>query len=185
MGWNVPTFTANDFSFGPAVVFLGATGATPTTDVGAINADDGVTVEIEVERNHIMQGNPKMSVLPFDSQHGFRATFNSIEWDVIKLAQVLGSGVTSSTGSVDTWSWGGDPTPTQYALQIRHDMAQSGHTIFWDVWTAVGDGGLSIAHNQDAHQFDHKWRALRSTTNWASAALARDSELFRWRRLTA
>jgi len=61
---NIPTVTKDDISFGPARLFLGVAGATPTVDVGAIT-EDGITVEFVSEQRDIMQGNPKLIELTF------------------------------------------------------------------------------------------------------------------------
>lgn len=182
MSYNVPTGTNNNLSFGPAIVFIGATGATPTTDVGYIVTDDGVTVEFLRDRKSIQQGNPKMDVFVFDQVHGFKVTFSRIEWNFTRLAEQLGSGVTQTSSSLETLFWGGDPTPTAYAMQVQHYMQQPSQTMLWDVWQVVADVGPAVQMAHDEHKFPTSWTALRTTTDWAGATLAAGRNLLRVRR---
>lgn len=181
--YNVPSGTNNNVSFGPAIIRMGATGATPTVDVGYIVTDDGVTIEVQRETRAIQQGNPKMDILVFDQVHGFRVTFGRIEWNTTELARQIGTAVTQTSGTLETLFWGGDPTPDSYALQIEHAMAQSSQTTFIDVWTVVADGNVSVQLAHDEHRFPTTWRALRTTTDWAGASLAVGRNLVRARRL--
>jgi len=183
--YNVPSNVDKDnFSFGPAVVYIGATGSTPTTEVGAVNADDGVTFEITVVREAVAQGNPKLDLMRFDTAQGARISFSGIEWDpTINFQHAVGVGITAADASEETFSFGGDPLPDDFSIQVEHYMAKSGNTMFVDMWVATGEGALSVQMGAELHQFPYAYAALRATTNWAGAALAVGEELFRVRRV--
>lgn len=176
MPYNLPTVTTDDISFGPAVLFAGPAGTTPTTDVGSIT-EDGVTIEITSEKRTIAQGNPRVPVFAFSQAQGLMVKFTGIEWDFANFAYSLGAGVTTSSASEETFAFGGDPTVTEIAIDIRHYMAVSGNTLNLYVWKAVAEGGLNIPMGQDEHQFEFSLMALRSATDWGGTSLDRTQQL--------
>ena len=176
MPLNMPTVTRDDISFGPALLFAGVAGATPTVDLGAIG-EDGVTVEIATEQRDIMQGNPKLIEFTFNQSQSVRLKVTSIEWNMTNFANGLGSGVITTSGTFERFAFGGDPCPTELALQVQHQMCRTGDTINVNVWRAVGEGNTTLPFTHDEHQFEYGWKALRAETDWASAALGSESQL--------
>lgn len=181
---NVPTYDTAQFSFGPGVIFLGPTGATPTADVGAIT-EEGVQIEVQAEKKVISQGNPRTPIYTFAQAHGFMFRMTGIEWDFDDLSKILGAGTTTSAGGQDTFAFGGEPIVSEVAIRMRHYMASPGHTLYVNVWKAASEGGLGVQFGQDEHQFAHSYMALRATTDWASAALAYGQQLVQLVRVTA
>jgi hypothetical protein len=173
---NLPTIDRDSISFGPAVLYLGAAGATPTVDVGAIT-EDGVTVEFASEMRDIMQGNPKLPELTFIQAQNVTVRVTSIEWDFTSLALAMGAGNTSSTATFEAFAFGGEPCTTEVALHVQHQMCRTGNTVNVYVWRAVGEGNVSLPFTHDEHQFEYTWKALRSSTDWAAASLASDEQL--------
>jgi hypothetical protein len=181
--YNVPTVTTDDISFGPAVLYAGVAGATPTVDVGSIT-EDGISIEITSEKRSIAQGNPRIPVFAFSQAQGAMVKVTGIEWDYQNFAHALGAGVTTSSGSEETFAFGGDPILTEMALHVQHYMAVSGNTLNVYVWKAVSEGGLTLPLGQDEHQFEFSFMALRSETNWAGDTLSADQQLLQlWREL--
>lgn len=176
MPFNLPTIDRDSISFGPARLFLGAAGTTPTTDVGAIT-EDGVTIEFASEQRDIMQGNPKLIELSFFQSQSVMVKVTSIEWDYDSLSYALGAGNTSASGTFEAFAFGGEPCPTEVALHIQHQMCRSGNTINVYVWRAVGEGNVSLPFTHDEHQFEYSWKALRAATDWAASGLAADEQL--------
>lgn len=176
MPLNLPTITRDDISFGPAVLFLGAAGTTPTTDVGAIS-EDGVTVEFASETKSIMQGNPKLIELEFIQSQSVMVRVTSIEWNFDSLLFALGAGNTSASGTFEAFAFGGEPCVTEVALHVQHQMCQSGNTLNVYVWRAVGEGNVSLPFTHDEHAFEYSWKALRSATDWQPVSLAADEQL--------
>lgn len=176
MALNVPSFTANDFSFGPGRLFLGTSGTTPSVDVGGIT-EDGITIEPENTTKDITQGNPKQIVYTFNQAQGLIVNCTGIEWDITNLAYAMGAGNTAISASAETWAFGGDPITKKVAIHIQHQMAVSGDTMNVYVWQAVSAGPVPIGFIHDEHKFPMKFKAQRVTTNWAGAALATTEEL--------
>ena len=177
MPYNIPTVTTNDISFGPAVLFLGAAGTTPSVDVGAIS-EDGVSLEITSEKKYISQGNPRLNIYAFTQAQGAMVKCTSIEWDFTNLVYALGAGATS-VGTDLVFRFGGDPLATEVALHIQHYMAVSGNTMNVYVWKAQSDAGVSVGFGQDEHSFEYSWTAIRSTTGWAGETLGEKYQLLR------
>lgn len=173
---NVPTVNTDDISFGPGVVKLGPSGATPTADVGAL-AEDAVTIEISSTKRDIMQGNPKTIEHSFSTEQHVKVTFTGIEWDFTTLQYGLGAGNTGSSVSLQTWTLGGDPLVETVALQITHYMAKAADTLTINVWKARPDGPITFAFSAEEHKFPESFEAMRSATNWAGVALATDEQL--------
>lgn len=176
MPLNLPTVTQNDISFGPGRLFLGAVGATPTVDVGAIT-EDGVTVEFAAEQRDITQGNPKLVELTFFQSQSVMVKVTSIEWNFDSLAYALAAGNTSSSGTFEAFAYGGEPCVTEVALHVEHEMCLSGNTVNVYVWRAVGEGATALPFTHDEHQFEYNFKALRASTDWASNSLASDEQL--------
>tara|TARA_Y100000310_G_scaffold325570_1_gene389236 strand:- start:311 stop:862 length:552 start_codon:yes stop_codon:yes gene_type:complete len=181
MPYNVPTITTDDISFGPAILYMGAAGATPTVDVGAIS-EDGVTVEVTSEKKYITQGNPKLNVYAFSQAQGVSLKVSGIEWDFTNLAYAIGAGDTTASVSEERLRIGGDPLVTQVALHVQHYMAVSGNTMNVYVWKATSDAGFTAAFGADEHTFEYSFTAIRSTTDWASGALAATQQLVQFTR---
>jgi len=177
VSYNLPTVTTDDISFGPARLFLGPSGATPTVDVGAIS-DDGITLEITSEKRDITQGNPQIIEHSFTQKQGLKVSVTGIEWDFTNLQYALGAGNTASSVSLATWNFGGDPVVETVAIHVRHEMATSGDTLNVYVWKARGEGSVSIQLAQDEHSFPYAWMAMRASTNWGGTTLAKDEQLF-------
>lgn len=182
MGYNLPTVTRNNHSFGPAIVYIGPTGATPSTDVGNIKHDDGVTISIESTKEAVLAGNAATEQFRFSTQQGVMAKFTGVEWDLDRMAEALGAGTTSVSGALETLAWGGDPICDQYAMTIQHYMAQPGQTLNWDLWCVTAEGGMEIQMGQGLHAFPNSWVAQHSANNWAAVSLGSTSNLFRLRR---
>ena len=188
MPYNIPTITTNDISFGPARLYIGTStyagvaGDTPTVDVGAI-AEDGVSLEISNEVKSIMQGNPRVQVYAFSQQSNVSIKVSSIEWNFTSLAYALGGGVTTVSGTNETFAFGGEPAITEVALKVEHYMAISGNTMEIYVWKAQSNSGVSPQFGQDEHSFEYGFTALRATTDWAGDALAENEQLVKFNRV--
>jgi hypothetical protein len=167
---NTPNYQVNRVSWGPAVLYLGAAGATPTVDVGAI-AEDGVGFEFEVEKKEINQGNPKVPIIIFAQAQSVKMSVTGIEWNFTNLAYALGAGNTTVSGTQETFAFGGDPVVKVSALRMVHQMG-SGQTMIINVWRATSDGGVASKLGQDEHGFPMTFKALNATTNWGGASLA-------------
>ncbi len=183
MALNIPNVDRDNISFGPAVLYVGAVGETPTVDIGAIS-EDGVSIEIASEQRDIMQGNPRLIELTFTQQQSATVKVTSIEWNFENFKYILGGSV-ATAATFEKFSFGGEPCPSEVALKIVHQMCRSGDTMNLYVWRAVGEGALTLPMAQDEHSFEFSWKALRSSTDWAGATLAPDAQLLQIHRQMA
>ncbi len=182
MPYNVPTVTTNDISFGPARLFMGTAGSSPTVDVGSIT-EDGVSVEITSEKKYITQGNPKINIYSFSQAQSVMLKVTGIEWDFTNLSYALGAGATSVSGTEATFSMGGDPLVTTVALHVQHYMAVSGNTMNVYIWRATSDAGISASFGADEHSFEYGFTAIRSTTDWNGSTLGPKVQLVKFERV--
>ena len=179
MPLNIPSYTENNFSFGPGRLFLGAAGTTPTVDVGAIT-EDGISIEPVNEVRDIRQGNPKLPIYTFSQQQDVLVKATGIEWNLLTLPYALGAGNTTSAAGSDTLTYGGDPLVKKVALHVQHQMAVTGNTLDVYVWQATMNGTpptFGLGH--DEHQFSMEFKAQRVTTDWAGASLAATAQLMK------
>lgn len=179
MPLNLPAGQTQRLSFGPARVFLGASGSTPTTEIGYIATDNGVTIEVSNELKDVLQGNPKMIEYTFSMAQGIMVKVTSIEWDWTRLARAIGSGVTTSGGGQDTFDFGGDPLVNTVALHVQHQMPVSGNTMDIYVWKAVTEAPPNLPFTHDEHAFELSFKAQRAATSWDGASLPYNQQLIR------
>lgn len=178
MPLNIGTVTTSRMSFGPAEVFVGAAGATPTASLGTTAVDDGVALEFQAEMGEIVAGNPRTPVQRFAKMHGFVLRCTSLEFNANNLKFALGTGETSISGTHEIYRFGGDPCPEEVAVLAVHQKCTAAHTLNCRVWRAQSEtGALSTQWGEEAHRYPYGWMALRSTTNWAGGSLASGSQL--------
>jgi len=167
----------NNISFGPALVYIGPSGVTPTTSVGYVG-DDAITVEITSTKRDIMQGNPKTIEFSFATEQHVKVSWQGIEWDQDLLQYAIGAGNTFSSPSLQTWAFGGDPIVETVAIKVQHYMAKAGDTLTVNVWKARADGPVSLGFSAEEHKFANSYEAMRSSTNWGGGTLIADEQLF-------
>jgi hypothetical protein len=148
------------------------------TDVGAI-ADTGMKFTVTRTFLDVFQGNPKQRIKEFVTQEDAELEVLSLEWNVPNLAYALGAGDITTSGSVDTFSFGGDPSTDEVAVKIQHTLP-SGNTVSIYIWRAQPKGTWELNLVQDKLQeFPFSFRALTSTKSWDGATLATTQNLFR------
>lgn len=179
MSLNVPSGSTSKISFGPAVVYIGAAGATPTVDTGYIDNDAGVEITLSSKKRDITQGNPKIPLYTFSQEQNVMVKFSGIEWNQNNISYGLGAGTTAVSGAELGFTFGGDPIAKTCAIKIDHYMAVSGHTMTFYCWKAVSDGDIAIGLTHDEHKFPYQYKLQRSTTDWAGASLAYDKQIFK------
>lgn len=167
----------DDISFGPVIVYLGPSGATPGTSVGYISPDDPFTLQVTGPKKDIFQGNPRTIEFSFMTEQHVKVSWQGIEWDNNLLQWAIGAGNTSASPSATTWAFGGDPIVETVAIKATHYMAKAADTLTINIWKARGDGDVSIAFGAEEHKFPNSYEAMRSGTNWAGSALGVDEQL--------
>lgn len=173
-GYNVPSYTTNNVSIGPGILFLAVAGVTPTTDVGAVKSGE---LAITREKLDIDQGFPAQSIISYAIKEDVVLTVNAIEWNFEHLAKALGAGV----GTATQFDFGGDINFSEVAIKYRHRIP-AGATIEIDIWKANGAGDITTTFGDDVHEFPYSFSALNSSYDWASNLLDDDKTLFQMRR---
>jgi hypothetical protein len=180
MPLNIASNTAKSrASFGPGVLYIGATGSTPTEEIGLIG-DDGATFEVSGEQVEIRQGNPGIIEFAFFSAQNAMLGISSLEWEVNRLKRALGAGATTVSASQELLEYGGEPCVEEVAVWLEHRKCTAVHTVNIRLWKAISEAGaVSVGLNAGAvHQFGYRWKGIRSATNWAGGSLASDRQLF-------
>jgi hypothetical protein len=174
-GYNVPNYTTNNVSIGPGILFLGVSGQTPTTDVGAVK---GGELTITREKLAVEQGFPAQEIISYAIKETVTLTVQSIEWNFENLRFALGAGVATAT----QFDFGGDMNFTQCAVKYQHRIP-AGATIEIDIWRCDGAGDMTTSFaGQDVHEFPYSFNALNATTDWAGNTLEDVKSLFQMRR---
>lgn len=188
MAWNVPSYSVKRLSFGPAVVFVGAVGTTPsataTNDIGAVKGDVGLTISREYLE--VYAGNPAVLIAQWVTKQLGKVNFTSLEaaTKFALLVKALGAGVTTGSDGVgtETFGYGGNPNMTECALEIRH-VTPTGMTLQYCFWRCQGKADFSQKFTDANEPFGvpMEFAVLDGQTDWAGAAIASSSNerLFR------
>lgn len=175
---NVPTFDADNISIGPGLLFIGLLGTTPVLDVGAI-AEDGMVFTVTREFLDVFQGSPKTRIKRFVIEETVELAVQSLEWNLLNLTFALGTGVTTSDATTDTYSFGGDADTTEVAVRVEHTLP-SGNTISIFIWRTqpMGEWELNLAQDE-LQQFPFGFIGLEATVSWDNVDLPVNQNLFR------
>lgn len=180
MPLNAPsTFDSTKITFGPARLYIGAAGSTPTTSIGAIDNDSGVTVEFTQSFRDITQGNPKTLSFRFAQEMGVKIACKGLHvLDHDLLFRALGAGATTVSGSTKTFKYGGDPLLTELALHAEHQIGTaSGGTRNLYGWKVVTAGMPNMNMMHDEHMIDLAFDCMNVATDWAGNALSQEARL--------
>lgn len=147
MAGNVPAGNPNNLSVGSCRVYMGALGATPTTDFGYIG-DAGVTVDVAVTLIDILQGTPATKIRSFVGSKDVTIEFTSLEvLDLGKLRGIFGGNYTTGTTTVDeSWDITVDPCVTSVALRLTHDIpCTTNEKLYIDAFNFQPSGAFALA----------------------------------------
>ena len=112
--YNVPSYETDKFSFGPAVLYAGPAGSTPSVDIGAVRSGGSLVVTRTIL--DVNQGSPATLVKRYVTAESGVLTITGIEWDFDNFSRVLGAGETSA----NTFEFGGSMTVSNLALKLVH-----------------------------------------------------------------
>ena len=182
MAANLPSYDRNRIPVGGARVFIGVIGATPTTDVGSISVEGGVSVRMERQIEEVRQGFPSLPILQYATREDCMVEFDGLEYNPEQMRFAMGAGVTSYSSTLETYSFGGDPAVTTCAIHMRHEMT-SGMTLNLYVWRASGmSDSVEMNFGQSPTSFPYKYKALHSATDWNGSSLNSKAQLVKWER---
>jgi len=171
---NTPTYTTKRLSFGPGVLYIGAAGATPMTDIGAVKT--GATLTITRDKLEVKQGSPESLIKQWVVSETVKLDVVGLEWNLDNLQYAIGAGVISTNGDETDFGLGGDMEVTEASLKFVHQMPAGG-TVEIDIWKAQSAGELSVSFGNDPHEFPYSFIALDSTTDWSGSALDSKAKL--------
>jgi hypothetical protein len=177
MAYNVPSYETDRFAFGPGILYMGAPGATPLIDVGAVKGD--AEFSIQRTRLEVKQGSPQTLVKSYTIDEKVTLKVTGIEWNFDNLVYAMGAGNTSVSGADEILEFGGDPDTNSRALRYVH-IAPDGSTIDIHIFDAEGAGDLAIAFKEtDMHEFPFEFTALEGSVDFEGAALADTKKQFK------
>ena len=173
---NVPAYNTDNLSFGPGIVYIGASGTTPATDVGLVAS--GAQLQVTGSNIDVRAGSPQVLVKRFRQVSDVTFSFTSQEWNYENLRRALGAGTTTST----TYDYGADPLYTEFAIQFVHRMP-SGTTQYLRLWSVVPDGELTINFGDDLAEFPQAFTCLAVSADWAGNTLSGGYKYFRVKKI--
>lgn len=183
MAWNLPVYDTDNITFGPAVIYIGEVGTTPSADVGAVRGNTEITVSKEILE--VKQGSPQTLIIQYVLAQSARISFSSIEalGKLSVLQSALGQGEYSGTPGegVETLEYGGDVNLSEKALLVRH-VLPNGATLDFCFWRVQGKADLSAAFNETGETaIPLEFEALDGLTDFSGEAIPTTSKgrLFR------
>ncbi len=181
MAYNVPTVDTTRLSFGPARVYIGVEGTTPTVDVGTVK---NVSVSVKRTTLDVMQGSPETLVESWAVKEEVTAKCSGLEWDLDNVSYALGAGITTtSVGMTEALEFGGDMGISERAVRLVH--IQPGlATIDFQIFRAKGDGSVDIKFDENsAFSMEYTFKAVEANTDFTGQAPAAKKKLFRLLRI--
>jgi len=189
MPFNMPTSKTRNFTYGTGLLYLGATGTTPSEEVGIIKS--GANLAIAREMITMEAGSPLQVIDKKVIRESAIFSFTAVEWDFKNLIRALGAGecqtgvatyASPAAGECQIVDWGGDMNVQDYALYFIHRLP-SGDTIRVKLWKVLPNGELTLTFNEDSYQeFPYAFTAKRAVCNWSSDALPTKGQLYEIRR---
>ena len=173
MAFNLPQYDVTKFSFGPAVIYIGPVGTTPTTDIGAVRS--GMTLELGRTLVDINQGNPATLAHTFVTAESATLTVTGLELDFVKIAKVLG---VPEPSDPTEFGFGGFLYVTPVAIKIVHEMPVDNNLEIY-IWKARGGAGFTMTFGDDPHEYSYTFNAIASVTDWAGNVLPADQQLLK------
>lgn len=183
MGYNVPTVTKRNFSFGPGVLFVGTDcGICPTIDIGAVRS--GAELVITREKIIVEQGSPYQLIAQYVIRETVVFTITGIEWNIENLQRALGAGVVEIPAAVGggdgrRFRFGGAMGVCSLPLCYRHHTAE-GDEVWVKLWCAQGNGEITVTFGDEIHEFPYGFTAVQGDTRVSGTGLDEQTCLRAW-----
>ena len=166
---NLPNFDIRRLSIGPAIIYYGIAGTTPTLDLGAIR---GAELKIAIETTKFLVGMPAVP-----SWYRFKSvevtlTVKGLEWNLDKLRRSIGGyflDVTQDNLHTETL-YGSFEFVDPVSLRMVH-VTPYGATLMVDIYQAIPGGSDQLAFNYNVHEIPYTFHAVSSTYDWGGNAL--------------
>ena len=169
MPYNLPQFDVRKFSIGPAIVYIGVAGQTPTIDLGAIRSAE---MKFTYELNKFYQGLPSVPRAMRFKLSDLTLTVKGLEWDFSKLSKTTGGYLVETIDGVSL-------TQELYAnleyadpISVRLVHTTPSESILTvDLYNAYPGGTDSFAFAQNVHEMTYIFHAASSTIDFAGNAI--------------
>jgi len=171
---NVPEYSTKRLSFGPGVLYLGAAGATPSQDIGAVKT--GAVLTITRDKLEVKQGSPAQLIQQWVISESVKLEVHGMEWNLENLKYAIGAGIIKTVTGGKTLELGGTMSIEECALEFVHQMPAGG-TVIVDIWKAQAGGEIAITFGDDPHEFPYVFMGLNATTDWAGNPLESGARL--------
>lgn len=161
MGYNVPVVTVDNVSFGPGVLYAGACGVCPMTDIGAVRS--GAELVITREKIMLEQGSPYQLIVQHVIRETVQLSVTGVEWNFTNLVRGLGAGELNEDGPPATYKrfrFGGDMGISNLSLCYRHHTAE-GDEVYVKLWCAQGNGEITVNFGDNYHEFPFSFSAIQ------------------------
>ena len=184
MALNVPSGNKKRITFGPGILYMGATNASGTTpatiaagspggDIGYVRA---ASLTITRSKLDVFQGSPRSLIETYAVQEDVAFNIASIEVNPLQFYFALGSGVTASAAGVDQLDFGGQVTFQEVGLLFRHKSPTEG-TVDLYLWKCQPVGEITMPFGDDVQETAFNFRALEALTQWGGATTGTNKRL--------
>lgn len=166
---NLPQFNVKRFSIGPAIMYLGAPGVVPNTDLGAVTE---VAVKIATESNKFLLGVPASPQWYRFKTVEVSLSVKGLEWNLDTIRKVMGGYYLQETvGNTDVQTlFGTFEYVDSFSIRVLH-KTPAGGTITLDIFRALPGGGFDVSFGSKVHEIPYTFHAISSTTDFDGNAL--------------
>jgi len=165
MPYNLPNFDVQRISIGPAIIYVGAAGQTPTIDLGAVYEAD---LKITAEDAKFFAGSPAGLQWRQTKKVEATLTVKGLEWNLSTWQKTLG-GYFGEEGNVETLYATGDIVDSM-SLRAVH-QTPSGGTIIIDFFKALPSSAPEVTFGFSPHQIPFTFSAVVAKYDFAGNAL--------------
>lgn len=169
MPYNLPGYNVKRISIGPANIYIGVAGATPTIDLGAVYES---TLKITSEEDKFYGGAPSNLKWRRAKHVEVSVIVKGLEWNLSTLQTAFGGYFSSNEAGgylTETYYATGDVS-TAISLRLIH-QTPSGGTLTFDMFKAVPMGFSDVSFGYAVHQLPYSFSAINSKYDYAGNAL--------------
>jgi len=177
---NISTvFDQKNIFQGPAVVYLGPSGTTPSSIGGVAE----ISLDVGLEILQVEQGFPRTLMAQFVKRKTVKVSFKSLEtgdYSLWRYALASATYSTSGTGGfIHNVDFGEQNTMDSVAIQLKI-INCDGFTEDMYLWKCMGgsEGIKRDFADEDVHGPTYTFNVLRSTLDWGGTALATSKAFF-------
>ncbi len=166
---NLPQYDTRRLSIGPAILYIGTAGSTPTVDLGAVQDS---SIKVTAELTKFMLGVPAVPQWYRFKTVEVTLTVKGLEWNLDKIRQVIGGYyLTETVGSTDVQTlYGTFEYVEPFSIRLIH-QTPSGGTLTVDIFEALPGGGADLGFGSKVHEIPYTFHAISSSHDFEGNAL--------------